>query len=388
MMEGAEASSEKTLQQQLKDLPADARRSLEAHGFDPAWLLRMATRLTGESQHSNVVSGKLEAPAPDDVISLPPDGSAEYQRLHELGAQALRAGEVALVVLAGGMATRMGGVVKALVEALPGRTFLDLRLAEVDALTETHGSRPPLWLMTSPATDAGIREALGSRLDGKAIGVFCQYLSARLTPEGKLFRDAQGAPSLHSPGHGDLPDALRESGLLQDFIAQGGRVVMTTNLDNLGGGLDPAVIGFHLDGRTQVTCEVVDKVGSDRGGIPVRLDGKPVVLEEFRLPDDFDPTRVPVFNVNTFIFDAKALADLDFDWTYFTVEKKVDGTPVVQFERLINEVTFALPTRYLRVPREGAASRFLPVKDFDELAARRDEITQVARSRGMISAQK
>ena len=32
--------------------------------------------------------------------------------------------------MAGGMATRMGSVVKALVEALPGRTFLDLRLAE------------------------------------------------------------------------------------------------------------------------------------------------------------------------------------------------------------------------------------------------------------------
>ena len=35
-----------------------------------------------------------------------------------------------MVVLAGGMATRMGGVVKALVEIVPGLTFMDARLAE------------------------------------------------------------------------------------------------------------------------------------------------------------------------------------------------------------------------------------------------------------------
>ncbi len=39
--------------------------------------------------------------------------------------RALAEGRLAFVVLAGGMATRMGGVVKALVEPLPGRTFLD-----------------------------------------------------------------------------------------------------------------------------------------------------------------------------------------------------------------------------------------------------------------------
>jgi UTP--glucose-1-phosphate uridylyltransferase len=40
----------------------------------------------------------------------------------------------------------------------------------------------------------------------------------------------------------------------------------------------------------------------------------------------------------------------------------------------------------MRVPRDGAASRFLPVKDIDELARRREDIMQVARARGMVSA--
>jgi UTP--glucose-1-phosphate uridylyltransferase len=110
-----------------------------------------------------------------------------------------------------------------------------------------------------------------------------------------------------------------------------------------------------------------------------------VVLEEFRLPADFDPDRVPVFATNTFHLDARALLTLNMEWTYFVVEKTVDGRAAVQLERLVNELTRALPTRYLRVPRTGAASRFLPVKDRDELERRQSEIEVVARARGMIS---
>jgi UTP--glucose-1-phosphate uridylyltransferase len=66
------------------------------------------------------------------------------------------------------------------------------------------------------------------------------------------------------------------------------------------------------------------------------------------------------------------------------VTKKVDGAPVIQFERLVNEVTSFMPSRYLLVPRSGADSRFLPVKDKEELAQRRGEIELVARSRGML----
>jgi UTP--glucose-1-phosphate uridylyltransferase len=38
----------------------------------------------------------------------------------------------------------------------------------------------------------------------------------------------------------------------------------------------------------------------------------------------------------------------------------------------------------VRVPREGSASRFLPVKDFDELAKRAGDIRAVAVARGML----
>lgn len=370
---------------QIAALPGDLRAALKDNGFDAQRLARLATRFATGSMDDNRVAGSVTEPAPHDVADLPAPGDPEHARLERLGAEALGAGQVAMVVLAGGMATRMGGVVKALVEAVPGKTFLDLRLAEMDAIERDFGARAPLWLMTSRATDAEIRRTLGSRADGRAIATFRQHVSLRLTPSGSLFLDESGQPSDHATGHGDLPDALRESGLLAPFVDGGGRVVMVANLDNLGATLDPVVVGFHLDHGRPASCEVVDKVGSDRGGIPVRWDGRPVVLEEFRLPEDFDPARVSVFNTNTFHFGAAELLNLTMDWTFFSVKKQVDESAVIQFERLIGEVTSHLETRFLRVPRDGARSRFLPVKDNDELARRRPEIEAVARARGMLA---
>lgn len=374
-----------TLSAELDRLPPDVLATLQKHAFDRARFLRLAERVRSGAAESNRVAGSVEPPAPGDVGELPAPGSADHERLRQAGLAALARGECALVVLAGGMATRMGGVVKALVDAIPGHSFLDLRLAEIAHLEQLCGRAPPFWLMTSDSTDDAIREALGARLDGETIATFCQHLSLRLRPDGSLFLDADGRPSLHAPGHGDLPEALRQSGLLGRFVERGGKVVSMANIDNLGGTLDPALVGWHLAHGKPVSCEVVDKLPSDRGGIPARWNGRPVVLEEFRLPEGFDPSRVPVFNTNTFHFSARALLELEMDWTFFVAQKKVDGAPVVQFERLIGEVTSHLDTRFVRLPRDGAESRFLPVKDNDELAQRRTAIELVARARGMLT---
>jgi UTP--glucose-1-phosphate uridylyltransferase len=373
-----------SLDQQLAELPPDVQARLHHQRFDPERFKRLAGRLRTESADDNFVKGKIRAPEPGDLAELPAPGSAERARLATLGEQALRDGQVALLVLAGGMATRMGGVIKALVDAIPGKSFLDLRRAEMRMLERRYGVAPPLWLMTSNATDAGIRQALGDDLDGESVATFMQHLSLRVTPAGDIFFDKAGQPSEHAPGHGDLPDALRESGLLAAFVKRGGKVIMATNIDNLGGTLDPVAIGFHLDQGKAVTAEVVDKLPTDKGGIPAYVDDKLCVLEEFRIPPSFDPKTVRVFATNVFYFDAPRLLDLDFEWSYFTVNKKVDDQPVVQFERLVNEITSFLPTSYLHMPRTGTASRFLPVKDNDELALREPEIMAVMKARGIV----
>jgi UTP--glucose-1-phosphate uridylyltransferase len=373
------------LESDLESLSSELRAKLDAAGFDARRLLALAATLMGDITTRRDTRNRVAAvtpPSSDEVINAPV--APEANRLAVLGAQAIARGELAFVVMAGGMATRMGGVVKALVEAVPGKSFLELRLQENEVLSRVAGRPVPLWLMTSDATDAPTREALQKAKAPSHVRTFLQGLSLRLTPDGALFRGHDGQPSSYATGHGDLVDAVRRSGFLDAFLKEGGKVVWITNLDNLGATVDPAILGAFLESKADVMVEVCDKVAGDKGGIPVHALGRLQVLEEFRLPKDFDATKVTVFNTNTFLVRADKLASTTIEWNWFEVEKKIDGVPVVQFERLLQELTGALPSSYLRVPRNGAAARFLPVKDHDELARRRPEIEAALRARGIL----
>ena len=393
--------SESELRREVSSIAGPLRARLAAAGFDIERLVALAGPLLaraggapGDKGQRNQIRGLVEPPRVGDVKDAPAPGSPEHARLAAIGAAAVKRGEVAFCVLAGGMATRMGGVVKALVEALDGHRFLDLRLTENATWSARAGAPVPLWLMTSEATEGPTREALAKAGAGPHIATFTQDLGLRLTQEGRLFIGDDGQPSTYAPGHGDLPDALRRSGLLAKFVAGGGKYVWIANLDNLGATIDEAILGMFIETGADVQVEVAPKVEGDRGGIPVWADsadasGKTVrrlqVLEEFRLPAGFDANAVRVFNTNTFLVKADALLHTKVTYAWFEVEKKVGSRVAVQFERLLQELTAAMPSAYVRVPRDASASRFLPVKDFDELAKRRDDIRAIAHERGMIA---
>jgi UTP--glucose-1-phosphate uridylyltransferase len=347
------------------------KAELGPYGFDEALLASFVARLSGTS--SNAVTGELVPPAPGDVTKLPVPGAPERERLTNLGLAAIRAGHVGAVVLAGGMATRFGGVVKAVVPVLGERTFLELKHDDLAEVSRRAGGAVPTFVMSSFTThDRIVAHVTEKRLtrDGRpAIEVFPQYVSLRLTPEGALFRDAEGQLSPYAPGHGDLTFALRRSGLLRRFRDAGGRVLVMSNVDNLGATLDPALVGLHLELGGALTAEVVRKEKGDKGGAPARLDGVPQIIEGFRFPKTFDQDSIPVFNTNTFLLDAAAI-DRDFALPFYKVEKQVDGRTAVQFERLVGELTAFVPTRFVEVEREGADGRFLPAKDPEELARR------------------
>lgn len=373
-----------TLADEIAALPPPLQKRLAARGFSAEALIARAAIAAQNRDSGNRLRGAMEPPAHADLADAPDPASDEGKRLAAIGLEALRRGELALCVLAGGMATRMGGVVKALVEALPGKTFLDLRLAEIEHISGLAGKRVPFWMMTSEATCGPIASALGDKLDGTQIALFEQHVSLRLSPEGTLFRGADGEPDVYATGHGDLPDALRESGQLRKFRENGGKYVWIANLDNLGATVDPALLGWFIERGASLMVEVVDKVAGDKGGIPVRYEGRRMIVEEFRLPAGFDPTTVRVFNTNTFLVDAEKLDRLAMDWTFVYVEKKSEGKTAIQFERLLGEITSAIEPDFVRVPRDGGRSRFLPVKDMPELSRRRPEIEAALSERGIL----
>ena len=350
--------------------------TLDRFGFDEELFDSLRAKVAaGElSAESNLIRGTIEPPAEGDVTALPRPGDDACEAARAAGLEALARGEVAQVVLAGGMATRFGGVVKAVLTAVDGMSFLEAKLGQTAALERALGCIVPVALMTSFATDDAVRAHVGERGLGDPF-VFHQFVSLRLEPSGELFLDREGQPSLYAPGHGDLFKALRGSGTLAELRARGVRVVTISNVDNLGARVDPVVVGAHLLGGRPLTCEVARKEG-DMGGAPVRVDGKLRLVEGPCFPDSFDQELAPVFNTNTALIDIDAL-DVEYDLSWLYVQKSVEERVAVQLERLYHEVSAFVPAQYLEVPRRGLRGRFSPIKTPADLERAQDDLREL-----------
>ena len=367
-------------------IDAETAELLQRYGFEDIPFESLKNRLLAGQigQEQNRIVGQVEPPDEGDLRALPPLGGDLRGAFAERGQEAMSRGEVAAVILAGGMATRFGGVVKAAVAVLDGQSFLEIKLKDIAAVAERAGARIPVYLMTSFATHEAIQEmAEPLSTERCPITTFPQFISLRITPEGELFRDASGALSPYAPGHGDLTFALRRSGILRRFLDAGGKTLMMSNVDNLTATLDPAVIGAHLEAGAALTAEMAPKEPGDKGGAPARVNGRAQIVEAFRFPQDFDQERIPVFNTNTFVLDAQAI-DADFPLTWFAVRKDVDGKPSIQFERLVGELTAFLDSAFLRVERYGPDARFQPIKTPDDMDKERPAIIEALKARGSL----
>ncbi|MFM1873576.1 MAG: hypothetical protein RL398_2998 [Planctomycetota bacterium] len=367
----------------MSDLNEQQLTYLRKYGFDADLLRRWRSDLAAGklSKETNAVTGDLLAPPPGSIAKLPARDSKACRELGKLGAEAIGRGELGVVVLNGGMATRFGGVVKGVVPVLgPSRTFLGMSVEDVLAAGKAHGGMVRFYCMNSFATDEATKKHFEEHGDfGAAPGQvdhFTQFVSVRLTPEGELFRDAEGEISPYGPGHGDFAAAFRDSGMLAKFRAAGGKYLLVRNVDNLGARVDPVVLGHHIKSGCDATVEVAPKWPEDVGGSPFLYLGKTQLIEQVRYAPGFDPNIVDVFNTNTFTFTADAL-DRDFDLGWYYVEKKVGDKKAVQIEHLIGEMTAHLETSFLQVRREGRGCRFLPVKAPDDLESARDELREM-----------
>ncbi len=332
-----------------------------------------------------------EADAPLRLTELQ---SAKIAQLALLGESAIHAGRVALLIMAGGMATRFGGGAKGVVPLIEGESRSFLAYALESAVRISRGSRDgqgsiPVVVMTSFATHAAVVEQLES-IDWAGLPAEDRYLMRqsilpRVLADGRTaYSDPARADwpetsTFAAPGHGDTLGRLRESGCLAQLRARGVSHLLVANVDNLGSGVDPVLVGAHLEavaGGAEMSVEVVRREANDAGGCVARLDdGRPAIVEAFRLPEGTTLADYPHFNTNTLWFSLAAL-ERELPLTWFAVEKTIqsptgEDQKVTQFERLIGQATEFLRSAFVEVPRE---IRFAPVKTREDLAALADEI--------------
>jgi UTP--glucose-1-phosphate uridylyltransferase len=83
------------------------------------------------------------------------------------------------------------------------------------------------------------------------------------------------------PGHGDVYAALYASGMLEKLLAEGVRYAFICNSDNLGAGLDEAMLGYFADKRLPFMMEVAEKTPADiKGGHLARHKNGRLILRE------------------------------------------------------------------------------------------------------------
>jgi len=398
----------------------ELRASVTSFAFDQAEFDLLRRKL-GEGVLDPEASRLPEPPEPlaeppVDLRPSAPEAAQVRKRLTAKGNEALAAGRAAVLVLNGGMATRFGGGAKGVVSVVPSRpkvSFLAIKLAEIAQRSAQLDAAIPVVLMhsfaTETASESHLREIQWAGVTPSCRFSFSQSIMPRVLPDGTPLQSLQEAADrpdatlYAAPGHGDTLSRLRESGVLGQLVDRGVEHILVSNVDNVGASLDPFIFGAHLEAveaGAATSVEVVRRESGDAGGCVARLPGSgmPAIIEGFRLPGGVDLTDYPHFNTNTLWLSTASL-HRDIELTWFAVRKTIpwpersgtDGIAlpraekgkldVIQFERLIGQITEFVPSAYLEVDR---GTRFLPIKARENLTAAAPALEQFARRVGLI----
>ncbi len=214
--------------------------------------------------------------------------------MRQAGEQALAAGRVGVVIVAGGQGTRLGfdqpkGMFP--VGPVSGRTLFEFFADALRATSARYNVRIPLYLMTSPLThEETIRYWSDNHFLGlprEDVRIFCQgTMPAVDAHSGKLLLAAKDSLALSPDGHGGTVAALEKSGCFDDAQARGVDLLSYIQVDNpLVSLCDANLLGHHLMSGSEMTTQVVRKrYAEEKVGNVVMVDGTVRIIEYSDLP--------------------------------------------------------------------------------------------------------
>jgi len=234
---------------------------------------------------------------PPDAISLG-QSSPRYKNEDAIdaGRNALKSGRIAMILVAGGQGTRLGfchpkGMFP--IGPLSNRTLFEMHIDRLRAVMKRYRVSIPMYVMTSPATDAETRLFLsdhdGFGLASDQLRIFCQgSMPAIDALTGKVLLAEQGEVAVSPDGHGGLLSAMAKHGCLEDAGDAGIDHFFYAQVDNpMVDICDPLLIGYHLLAESEMTTQVVRKTFPlERVGNVVSIEGRTQIIEYSDLPKD------------------------------------------------------------------------------------------------------
>ncbi len=366
----------------MDELPARERESLCSQIMENDFSVLGHIHESAPSQGREVIS-------PIRAMTL--EEIAENRRTYlEKGAEAIRAGRVGAVLLAGGMGTRLGSDnPKGMYDiGLTKPVFIFQRIIEnlFQVVDETK-SWIHLFIMTSDknhqATTGFFQEKNYFGYDRNHIHFFKQDMAPAADYQGKIYLEGKAKLASSPNGNGGWLTSLKNAGLLDLIHREGIEWLNVFAVDNVLQRIaDPCFIGATIDQGCDVGAKVVRKNHPDeKVGVMCLKDGHPSIIEYYELTeqlrDTLDEKGEPTYNfgvILNYLFHVESVESImEKSLPLHVVEKKIpylDESGILQkpeepngykFETLILDVIQLLDKCLpFEVERE---KEFAPIKN-------------------------
>ena len=217
---------------------------------------------------------------------------AEYEAI---GIEAIKKSEVAAVLLAGGMGTRLGfDLPKGCYNV--GQThelfIFECLINNLMDVVNKVGCFVPLYIMTSEKNDESTRSFFEEHnyfgYDKSFVKFFIQDMACAVDYDGKLLLEEEGRLATSPNGNGGWFTSMVKAGLDKDMKSRGVKWINIFAVDNVLQRIaDPVFVGATIKGGFQCGSKVVRKVEpQEKMGLLCLEDGQPSIVEYYEMSQE------------------------------------------------------------------------------------------------------
>ena len=313
---------------------------------------------------NKLISPEATTLEPPDIIPIPQNDSqkALSDEAGEIGKNAIEAGTVAVVTVAGGLGTRLGanrpkGMLP--ISPIMGKSIFQLHAEKIQAMMKKYDTVIPWYIMTSLNNDEMTRNFFeenryfGLSIDN--VSFFTQGVLPVIDLQGKLLMDSKSSIVTSPNGHGGTLLALKERGILSNMNERGIKHIFYHQVDNILIKIaDPVYLGYHISAGAKMSPKVVQKTDpEEKVGIVGIKDGHLDTIEYSELSDEerhaLNPDGTLKFGMGN---PAIYLLDVDF------VEKINKSLFALPYHKAIKKVSCVDENGCKIKPSENNAAKF------------------------------